>query len=387
MKKQRNKLEFALAGLVLACGLANPARGQAQPAANPALPNDQSKSIQDYRKYPEESRPLHPGSWDLLHPWSSVGTPMRPMISQQAMSQAELLLKSGRPQEEVLSQLKMLSSPLSYQFELNKAAFAGTRDELQARLTITLAQSSDAALRIHVIKSEMIGDKYFGSPNLGAVPFSCDTAGPACTFTWRAPSADKKYWGILKLQVTLAVEGVADQFAVRQLFYSSPMVAGRFTGEFQERMENGSLVIDAGVNVEKHMVCFVSGNLFSADTETPTHHVMRRMIVDPSMKSISLTFFGQVFRDFGYQGAFRLQDLKAQCENLAYPPEWFMDSVAHKAELEEFDKKPGRAPEPQQILFEYNTYSYTTRRYGNSAFSDAPWQSSSQKNGLEISNK
>ena len=25
------------------------------------------------------------------------------------------------------------------------------------------------------------------------------------------------------------------------------------------------------------------------------------------------------------KGEFRLQDLKAQCENLHYPPEWFMD--------------------------------------------------------------
>ncbi len=94
------------------------------------------------------------------------------------------------------------------------------------------------------------------------------------------------------------------------------------------------------------------------------------MIVDPSMKTISFTFFGKIFRDFGHEGTFRLQDLKAQCENLAYPPEWFLDSVAHQAELQSFQSKASTVKEPSRIYFEYNNYTYTTRRYTSAAFSD-----------------
>jgi hypothetical protein len=93
------------------------------------------------------------------------------------------------------------------------------------------------------------------------------------------------------------------------------------------------------------------------------------------MHTISFTFYGKIFRDFGYEGAFRLQDLKAQCENLHYPAEWFMDSVAHKAELQALQAKSPAIQEPSRIYFEYNDYIYTTHRYSSSDFSDREWQS------------
>lgn len=53
------------------------------------------------------------------------------------------------------------------------------------------------------------------------------------------------------------------------------------------------------------------------------------MIVDPSMKTVSFTFFGKTFQDYGDSGAFRLQDVQAQSRNLSYPAELFMDQTAH----------------------------------------------------------
>jgi len=219
------------------------------------------------------------------------------------------------------------------------------------------------------------------------VPFSCDRTGLACVFTWRAPSAEKKYWGALTLRVTVAVDGRNERFVVGEDFYSSPMVAGRFTGEFQEELENGSLVVDAGVDVLKHMACFVRANLYSADAATPLQHVERRMLVDPSMKTISLTFFGKIFRDYGDQGKFRVQDLQASCENLPYPAEWFIDEAAHEREWREFQKNPPATDEPARIYFEYDTYSYTTRSYPLGAFSDAEWQSPEKTQVLEAYRK
>jgi hypothetical protein len=184
--------------------------------------------------------------------------------------------------------------------------------------------------------------------------------------------------------VTLTVDGVPDTFVVHESLYSSPMVAGTFTGKFQERLDNGSLIIDAGVNVQKRMACFVSANLYSADQNTPLQHVDRRMLLDPSMNTISFTFFGKIFRDYGDHGAFRLQDLQGLCQNVPYPPEWFMDSVAHRAELEAFRKLPPPANEPTRVYFAYNDYSYTTTRdYPNSAFSSAEWQSPEKTRRLE----
>lgn len=233
----------------------------------------------------------------------------------------------------------------------------------------------------------MIGDDYFGAPSLGSVPFSCATARAPCSFQWKAPSADKKYWGALELQVTLNVEGTNDEYVARQSFYSSPMVAGGFSGNFTERLVNGSLVIDADVDVQRRMVCFISANLYSADKEVSVQFVQRRMIVEPSTKSISFTFFGKIFRDYGEEGTFRLQDMKAQCENLPYPPEWFMDSLAHRAELQAFRANNQPAPEPARIYFAYTAYSYVTRRYTTNDFSDEEWQSPAKTRKLEALQK
>jgi hypothetical protein len=302
----------------------------------------------------------------------------------QTIRQFEALRSSGLEDEEIAQRVTIPSNLPSYQFDINKTILAGTQDQINAQLKVTSADGS-TPLAAHVIKAELIGDDYFDSPALGGVPFSCD--GSSCSFQWKAPSTDKKYWGSLELQVTLTVEGTDDEYVARQSFYSSPMVDGSFNGNFTEHLVNGSLVIEAGVDVQKRMVCFVSGNLYSVAKETPVQFVQRRMIVDPSMKSISFTFFGKIFRDYGYEGTFRLQDLQAQCENLPYPPEWFMDSLAHRAELQAFRETHQPAPEPTRIYFAYSTDSYVTHSYAANEFSDAEWQSPEKTRKLEALEK
>jgi hypothetical protein len=394
-QKKMFRLALAVVSLCLVAGsvmaqikTANDPTAQKEPH-RPASLNDASGKgalaiYQDFSKYPPDSRPLATSNWDLLHPWLTDTAPL-PMVPRQVTLQMDALRASGMSEEEVLRTVTIPSTLPKYQFEMNKTVLAGANDQLQSRLTVIPNQASPS-FRLHIADAQLIGDQDFGSPRLGRVPFSCESP-TACTFQWKAPSAQKQYWGVLELVVTATVEGMKDDFVIRQPFYSSPMVAGRFTGHFQERIDNGSLVIDAGVEVQKRMACFVSANLYSVDKALPTHHAERRMIVDPSMKTISFTFFGKIFRDFGHEGTFRLQDLKAQCENLAYPPEWFLDSVAHQAELQSFQSKASTVKEPSRIYFEYNNYTHTTRRYTSAAFSDREWQSPESARKLEMLKK
>ena len=383
VRMQEIKLRFVLAALALVCVLVNPVWSQVeQSPITDASAKGGVAVFQDFAKYPPDSRPLNSSHWDLLHPWLTE-SPSLPMIPAPFRRQLKSLQDSGLSAEEISQSMALPSSLPRYHFEMNKTILAGTRDELRARLTLSPPEGSDTALRIHVTKVELIGDDYLGSSSLGSVPFSCEANNPTCTFRWRAPAADKRYWGTLELVVTVAVEGMKDELEARQSFYSSPMVAGRFNGHFQERLDNGSLVIDAGVNVQRRMACFVSANLYSVDKEIPSHFVQRRMIVDPSMKSIPLTFFGKIFRDNGHAGVFRLQDLKAQCENLPYPPEWFIDSLAHQAELQAFQSNPSATREPTRVFFEYSAYSYVTGKYASSDFSDKEWQAPEKTRKLE----
>ena len=376
--------------LVLFLGLARLASGQsAAPSSDPLEDASMAGTLVAYQaatQYGPESSALLVKNWDLTHPFLTE-SPSLPLISSASLHALEAQRDSGLSEQEILSKLKAPASLSTYQFVMNKTILTGTQDELNARLTVTSASSANAVPRIHVIKAEVIGDSYLGSPNLGTVPFSCETTTPICTFRWKAPTEQKQYWGTLELQVTLTLEGSADEFVVRQGFYSSPMVAGKFTGDFHDRLQNGSLLIDAGVSVQKRMLCSVSANLYSADTGVPTHHASRRLIVDPSMKTVTFTFFGKIFRDYGHEGTFRVQDLKAQCDNLAFPPEWAMDTQAHQAQLQEFQNHPPATREPIYVYFKSNDFTYTTRAYPNSVFSDAEWQSPERTQRIEYLRK
>jgi hypothetical protein len=229
------------AGIALCFSLARAANGQT-PDPTPALLNDRSPEavlalLREATKYPPDTSPLTVHNWDLLHPWT-VDTPSLPMMPSTMQRQLDSLRNSGLSEEEMVRSVGSPSSFPRYQFEVNKLILAGTKDELNARLIVSPPRgSTEATPRIRIVKTELIGDDAFGSPNLGSVRFSCEKADQVCTFRWRAPSEEKRYWGALELLVTVAVEGKKGTFVARQGFYSSPMMAGTFTGGFRERLD------------------------------------------------------------------------------------------------------------------------------------------------------
>lgn len=382
-------------GLLSAGAGTSDAYGQVQ-GTTAQIPNDTSaqaslNAYKTFAQYPPDNMAIDNSNWDLLHPWLVESQPLL-MMPQNVLDQVESLTASGASGDDIRRQVTLPSGlPLS-QFDLNKTVLAGTQDQLVARLTVVSGVGPNAppplgngtALRFQITKTEVIGDPRFGSPRLGTVPFSCEAGATACTLTWRAPSAQKKYWGSMTLLITATVEGLADSLVARQDFFSSPITAGRFTGRFGERLLDGSLVVDVGVEVRQHLLCFVSANLFSADKPIPTHHVERRVIVDPSTKTIPLTFFGKIFRDYGQEGTFRVQDLQGRCSNLPYPAEWALDPPAHQSDLEKFWQGPQGRSEPAQIYFEYDNYTYTTAPYANGVFSPLEWQSPEKSRKLAI---
>ena len=86
-------------------------------------------------------------------------------------------------------------------------------------------------------------------------------------------------------------------------------------------------------------------------------------------------------------GSAVLQDLKAQCDNLAFPPEWLLDMRAHQADLQQFQDHPPTTREPIYIYFKYNDFTYTTRAYASGVFSDAEWQSPERTQHIEYLKK
>jgi len=210
----------AIAALALGFVIAGQTLAQAQRTPQQAPLDDPSAKggiavFQSYAQYPPESRPLDTSNWDLLHPWLTENAPVS-LVPVQTIRQFEALRSSGLEDEEIAQRVTIPSNLPSYQFDINKTILAGTQDQINAQLKVTSADGS-TPLAAHVIKAELIGDDYFDSPALGGVPFSCD--GSSCSFQWKAPSTDKKYWGSLELQVTLTVEGTDEKtFFSRKLY-------------------------------------------------------------------------------------------------------------------------------------------------------------------------
>jgi hypothetical protein len=361
------------------------AGAQLLPPKNAQIPvNDSSaqggvNAFKAFAQYPPDNMAIDGSNWDLLHPGLVESQPLV-MMPKPVLDQLASLTASGATRDDIRRAVTVPHGlPLS-QFEMNKTILAGTKDQLVARLTVLPQNAppgsgSAILLPFQITNAELVGDPRFGSPRLGAVPFSCEAGGTACTLTWQAPAAEKKHWGSMTLLVTATVQGFPDSLVARHDFYSSPITAGRFTGKFSDRLVDGSLVVDVGVEVHQHLMCFVSANLFSADQALPTHHVERRLVLDQSTKIVPLTFFGKIFRDYGYEGVFQLQHLQARCTNLPYPAEWALDPTAHRADLEKFWQGPQPESEPAHIYFEANTLTFTTSKYANGQFSPLEWQS------------
>jgi hypothetical protein len=354
----QNNLRFPLAfvaGLILVGAIGASAQTQravAHPDWGGPTATLRLGALQKYLQYPEGDIAVDDTYGDLLSPWSDPNPDSRSMMP--------LPIPTNLP-----------SSLPSYQFAMNRTILAGTVDTLTATLTVTQSQTG-AESNLHIVSAQLVGTPEFGGQNLGSVPYSC--AGLVCTFTWRNPSNNTQYWGSLAIQATVTVDGYPGTWIAQQDFYSSPMTAGIFTGAFKDSIVNGSLEIDAGVQVYQHMACMVTANLYSADNGWPVQHLENQMIVDPSMTSIPFTFFGKIFADYGDAGTFTLRDLQAQCLALSYPPEWYVDPETYAANLAALEGPSAPPPTPPDVYFGYNNFSFNTQSYPNRVFSSAVWQ-------------
>jgi hypothetical protein len=334
-----------------------------------------------YAQYPDFSRPLDKTMVDLIDPWKIQDEPL-PIIadpalrSESAMKQRiEELRASGKSEDEIRSQLQKYYEGLPrYQFAANRHTLT-PGDELV--VTLRVFDPGGAKLEYAVTEAIIVGDpmmtrSVLGSPEYNDSGFSPDAvAGDGITtFSWKIPGDDKKYWGNLKMNVALRVRGARESVAVSHSFYGSPLVPAVFLPQFNERLENGSLVIDAFLDVKRECKFVLQANLHSARGE-PTHWATVNTVLEPGVHAVPFVFFGKIFHDMGVDGRFTLRDLRGTCENLPFPARWLndparMDAVVNAKPLEE----------PLLYYIPYTSLTYTTKReYSFKDFSRAEWSS------------
>ncbi|MCE9599832.1 MAG: hypothetical protein K8S54_17870 [Spirochaetia bacterium] len=339
-------------------------------------PKAELEMAKSYFQYPHDSRPLTVSMKDLTDPWKVEFLPLPvPLPGASTEKEMEELIEkmksSGKDAEDIEKEIahKMENQP-AYQFSLNRHTIT-EGDSMVATLKVT---KNGSPIPYTISSAEMESDFMFGQKGLGSVAYNDAGSAPDAkasdgitTFTWKAPSADKMNWGTLTLKVKASITGVKDQVIFQQSFYSSPKSPAEFTGQFSERLQDGSLIIDVPLDVRKECRFNLQANLYSLDEDEPTHWVVVQKVLPPGRQIVSFNFFGKIFRDGGYAGKFQLRDLRGTCEIMPFPPSWLTDP----SKREQIANTPP-LNEPPLMYIPYNNLSYTTRSYGATEFSDQP---------------
>ena len=344
-------------------------------------PKARFEAYKSYARYPSNSRPLTAGMKDLTQPWVIKNVPL-PIVADsrfatvRAFKQAiQELRNAGKSDEEIKAELQKKSrNAPRFVFQTNRHALTAG-DELRAELTTTTADG--APLEPTILDARIIGDRRFGSKSLGSLSKEAKGKG-VNVFTWKFPSADKKYWGQLEIQVRARIPGLNDEVILRQSVYGSPIAPATFTGNFQERLENGSLIIETELDVKRDCRYSLHANLYNQDTGEPTHWVSFDGALKPGRRIVKFTFFGKIFRDGGHEGRFALKNLRGTCENLPFPASWVDDPSKSDAMAK---AKP--LNEPLQIYIPFNTITHKTEKYRLEQFSTREWDSPYKRRRLE----
>jgi len=354
--------------------------------AKGSSPKGELEMYRTYSQYPHDSRPLTASMKDLTNPWFVEQVPL-PIPAPGAANEQEIkelvekMQASGKSNEDIEKEIaKMIENQPAFQFVLNRHTVT-EGDTLVATLKIT---KNGSPIPYTISSAELESDPSQGLKGLGSISFNDNGVAPdekagdgITTFSWKAPSADKKYWGTLTIKAKVNVRGAKDVAVVQQSFYSSPSAPAVFQNSFSERLQDGSLVIDIPIEVRRECRYSLQANLYSIDENEPTHWAVVQKVLDPGRQIVSFTFFGKIFHDGGYSGKFQIRDIRGTCENMPYPAKWLGDP----SKANQIANTPA-VNEPPIIYIPFNDYAYTTRSYNLDEFSNQEYTSAEKTKRL-----
>lgn len=123
-------------------------------------------------------------------------------------------------------------------------------------------------------------------------------------------------------------------------------VPARFSGKLTDRLDKGSLVVSAGVEVIDAGEFIVDANLFDSAGK-PIARANFRGSLAKGGQSIDLVFYGKIIRDHGVPGPFVVRDLRG------------------------YRTRPGEQPNRADMAAHAD--DYTTKAYALDVFTSEPW--------------
>ncbi len=303
-----------------------------------------------YAMYPPNSRPLRESMKDLTDPFSLQTSPLPVNLN-----------KADNPEDQ---------KDIQYQFLGPKYFIAG--DETFVVYLKVFRNNPQQVISPQILKAEVLSDYQSNKEKLNPPEYNDSgrdydqKAGDGITtFSWKPGAKNRKYWGQLTLKVQFKAEGHTVDGTLD--FFSTPNIPATFTGNFQEEIVDGSLLILAEINVKNSGQYVIEANLYHKNTGKPLHWVYFNGPLSAGVKNVPLTFFGKIFHDAGLDGRYVLKDLRGYRNNLPFAIEDMAKIAEGKLTVE--DKN-----EPHKEFVVSYAESFVTQEYKLSQFSDKAYQ-------------
>lgn len=310
-----------------------------------------AKVLADFREwaqYPQDSRPLHAEDVDQIR-FEKIELPLMPMP----------IIEDGKQKEPEHACVLQAESHTAYEDQ---------QHETQLRCQ-NLKSGKFVLADIKSVKlMRTAGSGIFATPppdiikNDRSTPFSV-------SFFFKPRPQD---WGDMELTIDFVLPERTASY-IHQLkthFFSSPQAPAKFTGRVRDRLDNGSLIIAAEVEVRLPGSYRIEGNLMADDGQAVAHARVDARLGGGS-HWVDLLFFGRILREKRLPGPYKFTGLRGQQMNLPINPDDLSlpsEQVAKILASTEQNEPPKRAMQPWWG-------EYLTERYALSQFSDAEYDS------------
>lgn len=310
-----------------------------------------AKVLADFREwaqYPPDSRPLTPADTDQIH-HEKIELPMMPMpIAEEGKLKEAVHACVLQAETHTVYEDQTHETQLKCQ-NINTGKFV-LADIKAVKLTRTAGVATFNAPPPDIVKNDAKNPVYI-------------------SFLFKPRQSD---WGDMELTVDFSLpdEKTTHLHRLKTHFFSTPQAPAKFTGKFQERLEKGSLIIQAELQVRLAGSYRIEANLL-ADNGDPVAHARTDVRLGGGTQWVELLFFGKIFRDRRIPGPYKLAGLRGQQMNLpinpddlTLPPEQVEKILATTQQTEPI--KRGIIP----WIGEYRTEAYQLNQ-----FSDAEYDS------------
>ena len=313
------------------------------PTGDPAVDFDARELLANFReltRFPPDSRPLGPEQLDLLHPNArhEGPVPVKTPVRGETFDPDQTYFVHFTGDRYFVTGDETITTTL----RVWKGA-AGVTGE-----PVTI----DAATAVVVSPA--------GEEEIAALTYQPARGPDGVTYrnTFSPARAGVTRTGEVQLHVQLtAPDGSQAQGRLEVFYTPAKRVPARFTGRFRERLEEGSLVISAEVEVVTAGRYEIDANLFdAADRPVASAHVTAEL--EPGKRTVDLLFFGLIFHEQRATGRFTLRTLRG-----------------HRF-------SPGETPDRE--LMAAFAGSYRTAAYDLDDFSDAEWDSPDKQRQIQM---